>query len=281
MPGKQYDSTYNGVKPMNGPAMQGRGLPPCTLRLSSRARRVVLSMTRRDGLVLVAPPGFDPAMVPEILARRREWIERTLTAMQVRFPDFDPWTQARIPERLDLRCIGENWDVDVLPGSGKGRALLRINAGRRLMFRAGGKDARGGRGRFRGKKYAGCPRPAVQLPGPQGKARVAGTAVRHGAADGFQLHEMPDSYPVRPMGQLFGQGNHQPERQTAVPAGTSGSLRMHPRALPHASPGPFGPFPCPGEGHSAAGGGPGKGIELRRGSCSPSSRLARLLKKPG
>ncbi len=139
MPGKQYDSTYNGVKPMNGPAMQGRGLPPCTLRLSSRARRVVLSMTRRDGLVLVAPPGFDPAMVPEILARRREWIERTLTAMQVRFPDFDPWTQARIPERLDLRCIGENWDVDVLPGSGKGRALLRINAGRRLMFRAGGK----------------------------------------------------------------------------------------------------------------------------------------------
>jgi predicted metal-dependent hydrolase len=94
-----------------------------------------LRLTRREGLVLVAPPGFDPSTAGDVLARRSDWIARTLASMQARYPDFDPWNPPCIPDHLDLRCLGQSWTLRTIPGSPGHPARLRENAGNRLLLR--------------------------------------------------------------------------------------------------------------------------------------------------
>ena len=53
-----------------GPLDAGAGgaeLPRYTVRVSARARRVVLSIRPRQGLEVVLPQGVDPALAPDIV----------------------------------------------------------------------------------------------------------------------------------------------------------------------------------------------------------------------
>jgi Predicted metal-dependent hydrolase len=51
-------------------------LPPHSIRISRRARRISLRILRGIGLEVVLPPWADRAMVPEILARHEGWIRK-------------------------------------------------------------------------------------------------------------------------------------------------------------------------------------------------------------
>lgn len=135
MPAKQYDPLPGLRGGKNGHTERNSTIPPCTLRTSCRKNRVTLTITRRDGLVLVAPEYFDTSGVPEILERRTEWILRTIAAMQAKYPDFDPWNPPTIPPLLDLRCLEEQWQVDTVFQSAQKNPTLRINAGHRLLLR--------------------------------------------------------------------------------------------------------------------------------------------------
>jgi hypothetical protein len=57
-------------------------LPPFTLRVSPRAKRVILKISVRQGLEIVIPRGFNRRQIPQILRQKSAWLERTLRAIQ-------------------------------------------------------------------------------------------------------------------------------------------------------------------------------------------------------
>jgi len=92
-----------------------------TLRVSKRAKYARLQMSLRDGLVVVVPRGFDQKRIPELLEKKRSWIEKVSKQYeeQQRLAPQDP-----MPGRIDLRGIEEIWQVDYRDGNSK-RVLER------------------------------------------------------------------------------------------------------------------------------------------------------------
>lgn len=69
-------------------------LPVHTVRVSSRARRPLLRLPPGKDLEVVLPVGADPALVPVILTRHRDWIDRVLARRAdepAREPDVFPF----------------------------------------------------------------------------------------------------------------------------------------------------------------------------------------------
>jgi len=93
-------------------------LPPHTIRVSDRARRVRLLVTPREGLVVVVPKRFAKSHVPGILRAHAAWIERTLARTAERRERLDSLSTSPPPERVDLPGIGLTWTVVLRPGTG-------------------------------------------------------------------------------------------------------------------------------------------------------------------
>jgi len=95
--------------------------PEYKLRVSKRAKYARLQMSLRDGLVVVVPQGFDQKRIPDLLEKKRSWIEKVSRqyAAQRRLAPQDP-----MPGRVDLRGIGEVWRVEYRVGTSK-RVLER------------------------------------------------------------------------------------------------------------------------------------------------------------
>jgi predicted metal-dependent hydrolase len=121
-----------------------------SVRVSTRARRVRLVM-KPDGLEVVVPRGFSQRRIPELLEARREWIAKAASRVAARrlLMDSDP---PRLPERIVLPAVGEEWLVEYRPTGAAGAASavrVRKTAGFRLVVT-------GDRGDFEGCKQALC-----------------------------------------------------------------------------------------------------------------------------
>ncbi len=57
------------------------------------------------------PRGFDEGKIPAILERKKDWIADALTQAQTRRRFLEPQPARHLPERLDLRAIGEAWSI--------------------------------------------------------------------------------------------------------------------------------------------------------------------------
>jgi predicted metal-dependent hydrolase len=89
-----------------------KDLPEYTLRTSDRARRVRLTVTPRDGLVVVVPRamrGFDPAGV---IREHRAWIERAYARVEVRRAALHAGADALLPDRVSFPATEETWGVE-------------------------------------------------------------------------------------------------------------------------------------------------------------------------
>ena len=75
-----------------------------TIRESQRAKRVILKVSRRNGLEVVVPTGFDTRQLPRILKANRTWIETQLAKEQRA-------SKMAAPNHIDLKAIGEHWQV--------------------------------------------------------------------------------------------------------------------------------------------------------------------------
>ena len=75
------------------------------VRAHPRARHVRIVVSRRHGLVITIPRGFDRGRIPEILEQKRAWVERTLSRVPMKPEPYRP------PERIGLSAIGEEWTV--------------------------------------------------------------------------------------------------------------------------------------------------------------------------
>lgn len=79
-------------------------LPPHSIRVSRRARRVLLRVTPGKALEVVVPVGFDVREVPGILIRHRDWIAKQLQRTAAA-PSVDV-SSLPLPEVLDLKALG-------------------------------------------------------------------------------------------------------------------------------------------------------------------------------
>ncbi|MDA1348439.1 MAG: DUF45 domain-containing protein [Chloroflexi bacterium] len=75
-----------------------------TVRYSRRARRVGLRVSLRNGLEIVLPWGFDSKLVPEIVERKRAWIERSVG-------NLEKTVRLLRPESLRLDALDEDWEI--------------------------------------------------------------------------------------------------------------------------------------------------------------------------
>jgi predicted metal-dependent hydrolase len=115
--------------------------PPYAIRTSPRARHVRLKVSADKGLEVIVPLGFDRHRVPEILERRRRWLEATLYRMGQRRAHLHQ--TSHLPERVHLRAIGETWSVHYLPRRAE-RFQLRSDGENRLVIEGPSHDERVG-----------------------------------------------------------------------------------------------------------------------------------------
>ena len=86
-------------------------LPPYTVRRSKRARRVRLTVTPREGLVVVVPIHWR-GDVAAIVAEKREWAEAALARIGERRAVFAAGPDALLPDIVELRAFSETWPVE-------------------------------------------------------------------------------------------------------------------------------------------------------------------------
>jgi len=105
-----------------------------TVRESTKAKHVRLKMSAREGLVVVVPKGFDQKRIPGLLERKKLWLEKAekKTSQQRKF--FQPEPPERVPERVTLRAIGEEWSVDYRPTEAPWVAAVERKGNRLLVY---------------------------------------------------------------------------------------------------------------------------------------------------
>jgi len=102
------------------------------VRVHPRARNVHIVVSRRRGLVVTIPAGFDRRLIPRILEGKRSWVERALSRLPMKPEPYRP------PERIALSAIGEEWTIEYEKGN-PGRVKL-IQRGDRTLFVSGAVD---------------------------------------------------------------------------------------------------------------------------------------------
>ena len=99
---------------------------PYAIRESRRARRVSLRITFRGELEVVVPRRFDRARIPDLLAGKRKWIERTAARIMEERGLIGPHCFDILPAQIDLPAIGESWAVDYAESGQRGVRLEEL-----------------------------------------------------------------------------------------------------------------------------------------------------------
>jgi hypothetical protein len=98
---------------------------PYTIKVSRRARHVSLRINQTDGLVVVIPVGFNERRIPQILAEKADWINRTQKRL-ARLPrPATPELVQPLPTRIHLPLTGESWIVEYVPSKTRGITLTQ------------------------------------------------------------------------------------------------------------------------------------------------------------
>lgn len=86
--------------------------PEYTIRESKRAKHVGLRISPRDGLVVVVPSGFDRRRIPDLIEKKRTWIERHLRQIEEERKKLQTEEERPLPDRIILSAILEEWSVE-------------------------------------------------------------------------------------------------------------------------------------------------------------------------
>lgn len=97
------------------------------VRVSSRVRRMRLVALPGKGLELVVTPKTTPAEMEAFLAQNAAWAARMLKRLGAPMDARDALKPA-LPERMELRAVGEEWPIRYVPGGARENTV-------RLRFR--------------------------------------------------------------------------------------------------------------------------------------------------
>ena len=83
---------------------------PYTIRESARAKHVRLRVSAEEGVVVVVPKGFEHHQIPDVIERKRQWIERALA--KIAEEGRHTPSPAIRPDILDLAAIDQIWTLE-------------------------------------------------------------------------------------------------------------------------------------------------------------------------
>ena len=86
-------------------------LPEYRVRVSARARRIRLTVTPREGLVVVVPQRWrgDPS---RFVAEKADWARAALASVADRRALYAGGPEGLLPDLVELRAFGETWPVE-------------------------------------------------------------------------------------------------------------------------------------------------------------------------
>jgi predicted metal-dependent hydrolase len=117
------------------------GLPAHTVRVSRRARRIRLTVSPRDGLVVVLPRESDRRRVPALLRDHAAWIERAMERTAERRAHLAAADGEGLPTRIELPAVGLVHEVEYGPVAAGASARVTEHAGRLSVNVPVGDDA--------------------------------------------------------------------------------------------------------------------------------------------
>ena len=104
-----------------------------TVRESPRAKYARLKFSHSEGLVVVVPQGFDPALIPQLLQRNQRWLEQASQWVEAQRQCYELELPSVLPERLVLRSIEEQWELDYRDSDSNRVPVIEHN-GKLLVF---------------------------------------------------------------------------------------------------------------------------------------------------
>lgn len=100
--------------------------PPFQVRLSQRAKRILVSIHPQRGLEIVTPKRLGTQQALDIVQQHRAWIEAKLHARQAHLTNAEAaWPEHRLPESIYLPALDEQWQLTHLAHTT--RTQLRID----------------------------------------------------------------------------------------------------------------------------------------------------------
>jgi len=98
---------------------------PCRVRRSPRARHLQIAVSPLHGVEVIVPRRHSARRVASFVARHRDWIAQAWAELLAEYPGE---VGARVPAAIELRALGERWEVDATLGAE--HAALDAVAGR-------------------------------------------------------------------------------------------------------------------------------------------------------
>jgi predicted metal-dependent hydrolase len=95
-----------------------------TIRESPKAKHVSLKMSIKGDLEVIVPKGFDQNRIPEILQRKKGWIERVARRMATQQALAGRDVAVEQPRQIALQAIAETWQVEYAPTPQKHLQIL-------------------------------------------------------------------------------------------------------------------------------------------------------------
>ncbi|MGV8082297.1 MAG: M48 family metallopeptidase [Coriobacteriia bacterium] len=114
-------------------------LPPYSVRVSARARHVRLTVTPRDGLVVVVPKGWR-GDAGKLVAERLDWVTHALSRVAEKRALFTAGAEGLLPDRVELRAFGEELPVEYHASGAPGSGAVRAREAEGMLVLAGDID---------------------------------------------------------------------------------------------------------------------------------------------
>jgi predicted metal-dependent hydrolase len=92
-------------------ASENLNFPDYEIRVSRRARHLHIKITPLGEVLVVIPTGVDPATVPQLLVKKRAWVQSMLQRVTERQRSA-PVSHSLRPDRIELAAINEVWQVE-------------------------------------------------------------------------------------------------------------------------------------------------------------------------
>lgn len=83
---------------------------------------------------MIVPKGFDQSRIPGILHRKRDWLSKVGERFEEQRKFLTPEPPGKVPERITLRLIGEEWAVDYRTTEAKTLSAVGRASNRLLVY---------------------------------------------------------------------------------------------------------------------------------------------------
>jgi predicted metal-dependent hydrolase len=109
-------------------------VPAYSVRISPKAKHARLRVSAKDGLIVTVPKGFDQSRIPGILHRKRKWLVKVGERFEQQRKFLSPEPPGKVPDRIILRVVGEEWAIDYRATDTKTVAAVERSANRLLVY---------------------------------------------------------------------------------------------------------------------------------------------------